>query len=169
MCFGWGLCTTSFRRLAVSETKSLKRTQPHSYTWTALGTSRAFFIGSFPVASHERPLKRLIGPIRIVRLAAMGGFRSRPSAASFSGSRAGLENDPRARRVEKARQLLETTRLPVSHGSRECGFKSVLFLKRFFIQKVGSPPRHTGCGPVGFHQSPGFHGFTEGPNRPKRI
>jgi len=44
----------------------------------------------------------------------------------------GFENHLQARRVEKARQLLETSDLPVSRITQECGFKSGPPPKTFF-------------------------------------
>ena len=42
--------------------------------------------------------------------------------------------------IERAKELLTTTEIPIKHIARRCGFKYVQYMSRVFRQATGSPP-----------------------------
>jgi len=86
--------------------------------------------------------RRYTEPLRIVALAEMAGVSVSTFGREFKRlTGMGLEDYLQKRRVEKAKQLLEGTNLPVSRIARDCGFRSDSYFNRLFRAKTGWPPQ----------------------------
>jgi transcriptional regulator GlxA family with amidase domain len=93
--------------------------------------------------THTRAwaLERVREPLTLAELAAHGGISVRAFTRRF---RAEVGMSPNRwitqQRLERARQLLESSDLPVEHVAQECGFGSAASLRQHFRAELGVAP-----------------------------
>ncbi len=80
-------------------------------------------------------------PLRIAQLARMAGVSPSTFARRFQElTGTGLEPYLRDLRLEEAKRLLKTGRLPVARVAKDCGFRSSAYFARAFGKRVGKTP-----------------------------
>lgn len=88
-------------------------------------------------------------PLRLARLAKMAGVSPSTFSRRFKKwTGTGLGDYLQKRRLEEAKHLLKSTRLPASRIARDCGFKSYPYFVQLFHKKSGLTPQE-------FREKPG--------------